>query len=137
MDYLGQLSPDASVQVIIEDVSGKRIADTTISDVTTCSDIPGGISGQIVVSERADLWWPVGYGAQPLHNITMRIRDGNGNALATVFKRTGFRTIVLDQRSITGAEIVLGIAPGSRWNFEIDGHEIFCKGSIMVLPDAF
>lgn len=44
----------------------EKVADTTISDVITCSDIPGRISGQIVVSERADLWWPVGYGAQPL-----------------------------------------------------------------------
>lgn len=75
--------------------------------------------------------------ALSLYDITVRIRDGNEKAPATVFKRTGFRTIVLDQRPVTDAEIALGIGPGSRCNFEIDGHEIFCKGGNMVPPDAF
>jgi beta-mannosidase len=52
--------------------------------------------------------------------------------LATVSKRTGRKTIVLDQRQITDAEIALGIAPGNRWNFESNEHEIFCKGSNML-----
>ena len=113
---------------------GKRVADTTLLDAATCNGMPGRITGQMLIAEPVDLWWPVGYGAQPLYNVTIQIQDSNEMTLVTVSKRTGFRTIVLDQRPITSAEIAVGIAPGRRWDSEINMHEIFCKEVIWYHP---
>jgi beta-mannosidase len=71
-----------------------------------------------------------------LYNLSIQIIDGM-QILETVKKRVGFRTTVLDQTPISDAEISQGIAPGNKWNFEINGHEILCKGSNLVPPDAF
>ena len=137
MDYMGQLPRDVSVQVRIEDLSGRIVADTTLSDITIYENLPGRITGHMIMTEPVDLWWPVGYGAQTLYNFIIQIQDSNKMTLATVLKRTGFRTVVLNQRPISNAEIALGIAPGNKWNFEINGNEVFCKGSSIVPPDAF
>jgi beta-mannosidase len=137
MDYMGQLPPGVLVQVRIEDLSGRIVADTTLSDITIYDNSPRRITGYMMITEPVDLWWPVGYGAQTLYNFIIQIQDNNNKTLATVPKRTGFRTVVLDQRPISSAEIALGIAPGNKWNFEINGNEVFCKGSSIVPPDAF
>jgi beta-mannosidase len=71
-----------------------------------------------------------------LYDLSIQIIDGM-QVLGTAKKRVGFRTIVLDQTPISDAEISQGIAPGNKWNFEINGHEIYCKGSNFVPPDAF
>jgi beta-mannosidase len=135
LDYLGQLAPGAAIQVRIDDMDGRTVVDAALSNLTT--NTPGSISGQMLVTEPVGLWWPSGYGPQTLYNLTIQLQNCDKKALASVHKRTGFRTIVLDQRAISDSEIALGVTPGSKWNFQINGHEIWCKGSNMVPPDAF
>lgn len=136
MDNLVRLSPGASIRAIMGNEMGKRVADTALLDTATCNGMSGRITGQMLIVELVDLWWLVGYGVQLLYNVTIQIQDSNEMTLVTVSKRTDFRTIVLDQLPITGAKIVVGIAPGSGWDFEINGHEIFRKGSNLAPPDA-
>lgn len=53
------------------------------------------ITGTAVLDQAAyKLWWPSGLGPQNLFNLTISVIDSNGITLATVYKRTGFRTIV-------------------------------------------
>lgn len=61
-------------------------------------------------------------------------RRGSSSSLATVFRRVGFRTIVLNGEAITDGQLALGIAPGTNWHFEINGHEFFAKGSNFIPP---
>jgi len=52
-------------------------------------------------------------------------------------KTIGFRTIVLNQESVSGEEVTSGIAPGDHWHFEINGYPFFAKGSNFIPPDVF
>jgi len=59
------------------------------------------------------------------------------NKPATVTKRVGFRTIVLNLNPVTEEQIAAGVAPGANWHFEINGHELYVKGANFIPPDVF
>ena len=64
--------------------------------------------------------------------------DTNSNStLASITKRLGFRTIVLNEFPISSSQLAQSIAPGNNWHFEINGHEFYAKGSNFIPPDAF
>lgn len=75
-------------------------------------------------------------GKQSMYNVTATIQNKNHN-LASVTKRTGFRTIFLNRSNITDGQLAQGIAPGANWHFELNGHEFYAKGSNLIPPDAF
>lgn len=136
IDYLGTLPKDASLIAEIKDSLNKTIiASGSLAKVTTTGN---SISGIITIDpDLPKLWWPMGMGAQNLYYITITVVDKNHKNLATTTKRTGFRTIILNQTNITEAQMALGIAPGANWHFEINGQEFYAKGSNFIPPDAF
>lgn len=137
IDYLGTLPPNTTFRATIEDTdSGETLFSGLLSNVTTSN---GSITGQTIISaSKPVLWWPIGNGVQKLYNMTLNvISKNNSNTIASVTKRVGFRTMVLNQNPITPAQEAMGIAPGANWHFEINGHEIFAKGSNLVPPDVF
>ncbi len=68
-----------------------------------------------------ELWWPAGYGAQPLYELTVSIGD------ATSKKGIGFRTV-----NIKGVDDRLGRSMTVR----VNGTDIFCKGANWIPMDA-
>lgn len=73
-----------------------------------------------------------------MYNMTIDLSSvGSNSTLASVNKRVGFRTIVVNAEPISDAQIKQGIASGSNWHFEINGHEFFAKGSNFIPPDTF
>ncbi len=67
------------------------------------------------------LWWPNGYGPQPLYALTVRVAEDE------VRKRIGLRTLevrnVADQRGLS-------------LTFRVNGVDIFCKGANWIPCDA-
>ncbi|KAF7968864.1 hypothetical protein HWV62_29188 [Athelia sp. TMB] len=133
VDYLGTLPAGATLEATIIGDKGMHLLSGPLTGVTIGN---GTITGSAVVKGSPQLWWPAGYGAQKLYNMTIEIVSSS-TVLVSVPKRVGFRTIVLNQNPISPAQEALGIAPGANWHFEINGNEIFAKGSNMVPPDAF
>jgi len=134
LDLLGSVSSTAGMKLEILDMSNKTVASGDLQNVTAQGET---ITGSIVVDgEKFDLWWPNGLGPQNLYYFKITVVDG-GNTLATVTKRSGFRTIVLNMTPISDAQLAQGIAPGNNWHFEINGHEFYAKGSNFIPPDAF
>ncbi|MBX6383620.1 MAG: glycoside hydrolase family 2 protein [Microbispora sp.] len=65
-----------------------------------------------------DLWWPRGYGEQPLYDLTIRLEDQEWTG------RIGFRSVELDRTD--GA-----------FTFVINGKPVFVKGFNWIPDDCF
>ena len=138
LDYIGQLPQDARMSYILKDSKDNNtVSQGQLCNVTRTN---GAITGSIIIpSEAVELWWPVGMGHQNLYHLTINVEttSDSNTTLASLTKRTGFRTIVLNEFPITQAQLDQGIAPGNNWHFEINGHEFYAKGSNFIPPDAF
>ncbi|EME48244.1 glycoside hydrolase family 2 protein [Dothistroma septosporum NZE10] len=73
------------------------------------------------------LWYPHGYGAQPLYDVSATVSTGDHN-LHTLSKRTGFRKGELIQEP---DEV------GKTFFFRFNGIDVFCGGSDWIPADNF
>ncbi|WP_336323036.1 glycoside hydrolase family 2 protein [Streptomyces lavendofoliae] len=72
------------------------------------------------------LWWPRGYGGQPLYDLDVTLLD-DGDALDTWHRRIGFRTVVVDRSAD---------AHGTGFTFVVNGVRIFARGVNWIPDDA-
>ena len=76
--------------------------------------------------EDARLWWPNGYGAQPLYTLTVTARAGG--AVETLTKTVGIRTLALDTARID---------EDNRWfRFVVNGVPVQAKGGNWIPSDS-
>lgn len=139
IDYIGMLPDNARITIQILDSNNKTFAVGSLANITT-TDVAGKtrtIGGTFLVEKEPKLWWPQNLGPQSLYTVVVQVSTANGTSVATVEKRTGFRTIVLNMEPIRDDQLAAGVAPGNNWHFEINGHEFYAKGSNFIPPDAF
>ncbi|KAI2794568.1 Beta-mannosidase A [Penicillium oxalicum] len=136
IDFIGSLPKNPVMSIKLTEVeTGETLHTEELGNVSTCGQT---ITASFTVSpDSPKLWWPLGLGRQSLYNASILIQGSNGTTLAQVEKRTGFRTIFLNQLNITDEQLAQGIAPGANWHFEVNGKEFYAKGSNFIPPDAF
>jgi beta-mannosidase len=78
----------------------------------------GRVTGSLAV-ENPQLWWPRGYGAQPLYPVSIAIGDRT-----IALGRTGFRSITVDR----GPD-------GNGFALVVNGVPIFCRGAVWTPAD--
>lgn len=106
-------SGDHQVAIIHQ---GKTLATINSSDAK--------FSGSVEVA-GVDLWWPVGYGEQPLYDFEIQLLDADGEILETVTKRIGFRSI----------ELVSELdGHGKSFEIRVNGQRIWVRGANWI-PD--
>lgn len=85
----------------------------------------GGSPREITI-QNPELWWPNGYGAQPLYEIEVRLMQ-KGVLRDTVKKRIGLRTMTVDT-----AQDELG----RRFTHVVNGVHIFAMGANYIPQDS-
>lgn len=76
----------------------------------------------------AELWWPAGYGAQPLHTAEVRLEGPGGEALGTWRARLGFRSVELDTQADER---------GARLGLVVNGRTVQVRGANWIPEDCF
>ncbi|KAJ3078493.1 hypothetical protein HK102_004465, partial [Quaeritorhiza haematococci] len=79
---------------------------------------------------KVDLWWPAGYGRQPLYDLTITLTTSS-TSIAKSTRRIGFRTARLVQERYKDGR------PGTSFRFEINGIKVFAKGTNWIPADCF
>ena len=135
----------ASIQALIDGKSlfGKKYKWTLTSANGTLVLQENGIfeSNQKRIETQLseiELWWPNGYGAQNLYVSRLELFK-EYELLDTIEQKVGFRTIKLVMAEGTWDEPTVfpksrSVAPAT---FEVNGKNIFAKGSNWVHPDIF
>ncbi|KAA9084983.1 glycoside hydrolase family 2 protein [Microbacterium radiodurans] len=77
--------------------------------------------------EAVSRWWPVGYGDQPLYDVTVALDDAAGAALDDTARRVGFRTVVWDTTPDDA---------GTPFTLVVNDRPIFVKGVNWIPDDA-
>jgi beta-mannosidase len=101
------------------EVLGRR-AETTVDSGASAATL-------VVEVPEAPVWWPTGYGDQPLADLTVTL-SGAGEELDRWQSRIGFRTVELD----TSADDV-----GAKFTLSVNGRPLFAKGVNWIPDDHF
>jgi len=105
----------AGREEVVVELAGQRIAKAvSLSKGANAVTVP-------VEIRDPELWWPVGYGDQPLYQLTVTC------GTQTVTKRLGLRTMEL----VNEADEV-----GRTMTVRVNGVDVFCKGANWIPADA-
>jgi beta-mannosidase len=107
------------IEVLVTSPDGKKICKTQKVD---CSSSDCTVAIEI---NNPELWWPNGYGKQPLYRILVNLKNGDK---------------ILDSREIkTGLRILnvrqLNDEWGKSFEFNINGVSIFAQGADYIIED--
>ncbi|CCZ60644.1 glycoside hydrolase family 2 protein [Hungatella hathewayi] len=102
-------------------VTGPK-GDTSVSQLQRKND---GFFGGIVI-DNPELWWPNGYGSQPLYRVEAVLK-ANGEIQDIQSRMVGLRTMKVN----TGADEY-----GSRFAHKVNGVEIFAMGADYIPEDC-
>jgi beta-mannosidase len=102
------------------------------SGATMAKEVPvvshhGGIQ---LTPKDVDLWWPRGFGGQPLYLAELSLLDAGGKVICQSQDRLGIRTIRLNRTDVSTSD-----HPG-RFQFEVNGIPVFVKGTNWVPLDG-
>ncbi|CAN5341664.1 glycoside hydrolase family 2 TIM barrel-domain containing protein [soil metagenome] len=84
------------------------------------------VNGKAIIRKPL-LWWPNGYGEQPLYDVKLELLH-RGNVVDTWERKFGLRTIELDRHPD---------AFGESFQFVVNGRPIFAKGANWIPAHSF
>jgi len=104
------------IEVIVTDPEGRTYVPTEGSDPEDY---------HIVITDPK-LWWPRGYGEQPLYQVKLTLFSGDGTVLDTYERRIGLRTLTVNTDKDEWGEC---------FAHEVNGVKIFAMGADYIPED--
>ncbi|QNS03627.1 glycoside hydrolase family 2 protein [Streptomyces xanthii] len=97
-----------------------------VAGVTVTGQVEGDGATLVLDVPDVRLWWPRGYGEQPLYEVALTLLDGDGGTVLDGWgRRLGFRSVEIDR------------APdehGTGFTFVVNGVRVFVRG-VNWIPD--
>ncbi|MFE1954936.1 glycoside hydrolase family 2 protein [Streptomyces sp. NPDC059524] len=97
-----------------------------VAGVTVAGRVEGDGATLVLDVPDVRLWWPRGYGEQPLYEVALTLLDGDGGTVLDGWgRRIGFRSVEIDR------------APdehGTGFTFVVNGVRVFVRG-VNWIPD--
>lgn len=118
------------VALVIERAGDEPVTATvSVAGVSVSAEIAAGETEATVSASVPDveLWWPAGYGEQPLYDVDVRI-EASGVVLDEARRRVGFRTVAWDSTPDDA---------GTPFTLHVNGVPVFVKGANWIPDDAF
>ncbi|MFD7385385.1 glycoside hydrolase family 2 protein [Streptomyces anulatus] len=103
------------------------LARATVAGETAEARFEGDEAVLRLTVDRPRLWWPRGYGDQPLYGLDVTLSDEDGQ-LDAWHRRIGFRTVELDRTAD---------ARGSGFTLVVNGERVFARGVNWIPDDVF
>jgi beta-mannosidase len=95
---------------------------------TRTTNVPAdGLARATFVLDNVQLWYPHGYGGQPMYDFIATVSPDD-KSIDTTYRRIGFRKADLIQEVD---------AVGKTFFFRINGIDVFCGGSDWIPADSF
>ena len=122
LSLIGTKTCDITVQLL----DGETIcAESKLCDILLTSG-PNYLTTGLTI-QNPKLWWPAGYGDQPLYTVRIFAECDGGKDVYPEFQ-VGIRTIVLDTSRMEGEN--------RKFEFIVNGLPVFCKGGDWIPNDS-
>ncbi|MFI7145396.1 glycoside hydrolase family 2 protein [Nonomuraea sp. NPDC050022] len=119
-DGVARVAVHVEIERAVQAVQEELQITATVCGRSAMGALPSDTAVLEVEIPQPELWWPRGYGEQPLHELTVTLGDG----LDSWQRKIGFRTVELDTADDAFAIMV-------------NGRPIFAKGVNWIPDDCF
>ncbi|MEU6762459.1 glycoside hydrolase family 2 protein [Streptomyces sp. NPDC046853] len=128
-DRAGRVELRVDLERTAQGADQPLVARATVAGAEAQADVRGDAVTLVLDVPDVQLWWPRGYGEQPLYDVELTLHTAEGadvgSALDAWRRRVGFRTLELDQNPDEH---------GTGFTFVVNGERIFVRG-VNWIPD--
>ncbi|MFJ2239432.1 glycoside hydrolase family 2 protein [Streptomyces sp. NPDC087859] len=118
---------ELAVEVERTRVEAPLDVEATVGGVRVRASLDGASGVVRLAVPDVRLWWPRGYGEQPLYDVELSLLHGD-DVLDVWRRRVGFRTVELDRSADEH---------GTGFTFVVNGERLFARGVNWIPDDVF
>jgi beta-mannosidase len=121
---------ELAVRLDLHGPDGAALAAVTIP-------VEDGVARHTFMVEVPQLWWPAGYGEQPLYSLVVSLQTTDDRRPTTDDGPLDRRKVRLGLRRLRLVQEPLEREPGTTFMFEVNNTPVYCGGANWIPADSF